>query len=116
MEFKASPDKDLSVLITKEEIEKLDKQAENSDYMDNAIPFVGDADEMLGAFLGCSRSRMFEKIPWCNGFQVVPPACNDNIYLINMNPEVVRNLMDKGEYKARYTPESEATLEIRRQA
>jgi hypothetical protein len=116
MEFRVSPNKDLSLRVTEEEITKLDKQAGNTNYMDNAIPFVQDADTLSGAFLGCSLSKMFEKVPWCNGFQVVLPAFNDNIYLINVNPEIVKAVTAKGEYKAKYTPQSEATLEIRRQS
>ena len=114
MEFRVSPDKDLSLLLTEEEITKLEKHAGNQQYMDHAITFVKDANAMSGAVLGCSLSKMFEKIPWCNDVQVILPAYNDNIYLINMKPEVVKVLIEKGEYKARYTPQSEATLEIRR--
>jgi hypothetical protein len=115
MDFKVSPGKDLSFLVSRAEIKKLEKHRRSRCYREHALTFVDDTEEDKGAILGCSQSEMFRNTPSYNGFQVEPPGQNDNIYMVNVEPGIVRILMKRGEYKAVYNPKTEATLEIRRQ-
>lgn len=116
MKHQVSPKKDISFLVTDEDIAHLEKHVGNQSYRDFSIESTNrDPDELFSAFLGCSDSRMFKKVPLVNGFHVVPPSPIDEIYLVNIRPEIIKTVKEKGEYSAVYAPESNATVTIKRE-
>jgi hypothetical protein len=117
MKHAVSRTNDLSFLVTDENIAYMEKHARSQNYHKVSIESTNrDPDELFSAFLGCSRSKMFDKYPLVNGFQVIPPSPLDEIYVVNIQPSIVRTVRKDGVYSAVYDLQSNATITITREA